>query len=128
MQEEMDLNESSQVRVIGITTETRPDCIDKAEIIRFRKYGVTRVQLGLQTIYDDLLKKIERGCYNEDAIHAINLLKTNCFKIDIHLMPDLPGSSIERDNQMFNELLSHTIISNKQHFDNELKIKVNYVT
>lgn len=109
----MKLNESSTTRIIGITTETRPDCINSDEILRFRKYGVTRVQLGLQTIYDDILDKIERGCYNEDAINAICLLKNNCFKIDIHLMPDLPGSSVQRDTEMFNQILSNKIKINK---------------
>jgi len=121
----MNINETNKTRIIGITTETRPDCINEDEIKRYRKYGVTRVQLGLQTIYDDVLKKIERGCYNEDAINAICLLKSNCFKIDIHLMPDLPGSSIEKDNEMFNTLLGHTIIENKTTFNTTFNIKVN---
>lgn len=62
LDEEMKINESAVARIIGITTETRPDCINPAEIKRYRRYGVTRVQLGLQTIDDTILKKIERGC------------------------------------------------------------------
>ena len=85
--------------------ETRPDCINKHEIIRFRKYGCTRVQLGVQHIDDTILKNIGRGCYTKDTINALYLLKQNAFKIDIHLMPDLYTSSYEQDEIMFNTLL-----------------------
>lgn len=71
------------------------------------------MQLGLQSIDDDVLKLIERGCYNEDSMHALVLLKNNCFKIDIHLMPDLPGSSVEKDNKMFNKILNSKIVVNR---------------
>jgi histone acetyltransferase (RNA polymerase elongator complex component) len=45
----------------------------------------------------DILKYVNRGCYTEDAVRAIRLLKDSCYKVDIHLMPDLPGSSPEKD-------------------------------
>lgn len=67
----MIINEQSNIRIIGLTLETRPDCINKDELKRFREYGATRIQLGLQHINDNILKKIERGCYNEDSIYAL---------------------------------------------------------
>lgn len=60
--EEMKLNENNSVRIIGLTLETRPDCININELKRFRSYGVTRVQLGVQHLDDDILKYIKRGC------------------------------------------------------------------
>ncbi len=103
--EEKQLNEYAKCKIIGITLETRPDCINHEELIRFRKYGCTRIQLGVQHTNNKILEKINRGCYNNDVKRALKLLKDNCFKIDIHLMPNLPGSNPELDLQMFHEIL-----------------------
>ena len=65
------INVSSQTRVIGLTLETRPDTISKLELQRFRYYGCTRVQLGVQHINDDVLKKINRQCKHEKTVKAI---------------------------------------------------------
>lgn len=99
------INESSQHKIIGITLETRPDCINMEEIRKFRYYGCTRVQLGIQHTDDNILNKINRECTNQQSKDAIKLLKDCCYKIDIHLMPNLPGSSPEKDTKMFNEIL-----------------------
>ena len=100
-------NETARSRIIGLTLETRPDYITVDEIRRFRSYGCTRVQIGVQHTHDDVLEYINRQCTREDAVRAIRLLKDNCFKVDIHLMPDLPGSSPEKDREMFEEVLTH---------------------
>lgn len=89
--EEQKLNENNMCRIIGITLETRPDRITKREIRKFRTMGVTRIQMGVQHTDDRILYRINRQCTSEKAIRAIRLLKRNCFKIDIHLMPDLPA-------------------------------------
>lgn len=98
-------NESAVVKIIGITLETRPDCITPDELRRFRRYGCTRVQLGIQHTDDAILKKINRGCTNQDAIEAMQLLRDCCYKTDIHLMPNLPGSDVDRDLKMFEYVL-----------------------
>jgi ELP3 family radical SAM enzyme/protein acetyltransferase len=100
-QEEMLINITAKVRIIGICIETRPDAIDDEWIKLFRKWGVTRIQLGVQHTDNKILKKINRGHTVEQAIETIQILKDNCFKIDIHLMPDLPGASPELDRKMF---------------------------
>lgn len=105
LENEIFLNQSAKSRIIGLTLETRPDAINKYEIRRFRKYGCTRVQLGVQHIHDDVLKKINRGCYIKDTKKALFLLKQNGYKVDIHLMPDLYGSTYEKDMDMFDRLL-----------------------
>lgn len=88
--EEMKINETTECKIIGVTIETRPDCIDKTELRRLRDYGVTRVQLGIQDINDRILDRVDRRCHSKHAISAIKLLKTHCFKVDCHWMPDLP--------------------------------------
>jgi ELP3 family radical SAM enzyme/protein acetyltransferase len=97
-------NETAGTRIIGVTIETRPDCINLRSIQALRELNVTRVQLGVQHIDDDILKIIKRNCYVKDTIKATNLLKNNGYKVDWHLMPDLPGSSFEKDFQMINDI------------------------
>lgn len=103
---ERQLNEIASARIIGITLETRPDCVNVTELRHFRRCGCTRVQLGIQHTNDLILKKINRRCNNRQNKRGIRLLKENGFKVDIHLMPDLPGSSIEMDREMFQSVLN----------------------
>ncbi|ARF09600.1 radical SAM superfamily protein [Indivirus ILV1] len=106
IEEEIRINEKTLCRIIGLTLETRPDQINPDELIRFRRFGVTRVQIGVQHTNDIVLKYVNRGCYYKDIIRAIKLLKDNCFKVDIHLMPDLPGSTPKMDKEMFEFILN----------------------
>lgn len=106
LEEEQTLNESASCRVIGLTLETRPDYINKYELRRLRKFGCTRVQIGVQHTDEEILQKINRGCTTEKVKKAIRLLKDACFKVDIHLMPDLPGATLAKDSEMFQEVLT----------------------
>jgi histone acetyltransferase (RNA polymerase elongator complex component) len=90
MREEIRLNETSRCRVIGLTIETRPDQITLNELRELRSMGTTRVQLGIQHTNDRILRRIQRRCTADDGIRAIKMLKDQGFKVDIHLMPDLP--------------------------------------
>ena len=104
---EQEINEISDIKIIGITIETRPDSINKREIKRLRKYGITRVQLGIQHTDNKILELVNRQDTIENAKEAIQLLKINGFKVDIHIMPDLPGSSPEKDLLMLQEFLDN---------------------
>eukprot|EP00308_Calcidiscus_leptoporus_P021320 CAMPEP_0119361664 /NCGR_PEP_ID=MMETSP1334-20130426/8920_1 /TAXON_ID=127549 /ORGANISM="Calcidiscus leptoporus, Strain RCC1130" /LENGTH=662 /DNA_ID=CAMNT_0007376737 /DNA_START=32 /DNA_END=2020 /DNA_ORIENTATION=+ len=104
--EEQGINERARCKIIGLTLETRPDTIDTDELRRLRSYGCTRVQLGLQHTDDAVLKKINRGCTTQHAITALRRLKDACYKVDVHLMPNLPGSSMALDQAMFERMLS----------------------
>jgi len=99
-------NEKSAHRIVGLTLETRPDYIDEKEILRMRELGATRVELGVQSIYNDVLKFNKRGHSVAETIKATRLLKEAGFKINYHMMPDLPGSNYKRDLKMFQELFS----------------------
>lgn len=103
--EEVAFNETARIKIIGICIETRPDVLLEEDgelwLRRFRQWGVTRVQLGVQHTNNSILKKVNRGHTIEQAEEAITLLKDNCFKVDIHLMPDLPFSNPEEDIKMF---------------------------
>ena len=108
------MNETSSNRMIGLTIETRPDYvtpkkkngIDFSQLSLFREIGVTRVQVGVQSTKDDVLKKVNRGCTSRDNKIGIRRLKQNGFKTDIHIMADLPGSTIEMDMEVIDEIVS----------------------
>ena len=99
------INKTAICKVIGLTLETRPDTITAKELKLMRYYGCTRVQLGIQQIDNDVLKRVNRMCKTETVIKAIKLLKDSGYKIDGHFMPNLPGSSLEKDTEMFRQLL-----------------------
>ncbi len=108
---------SSKIKNIGTTIETRPDCFGKKEIEAALAYGTTRVELGLQSIYDDVLGKIERGHSVADSVEAIRRSKEAGFKVVLHVMPFLPGSNAKRDFEMFRQLFT-----NPDFMPDELKI------
>ncbi|KAK1443898.1 histone acetyltransferase-related protein [Babesia gibsoni] len=106
IEEEQDLNEKGECRIIGLTLETRPDRITPREIKNLRKFGCTRVQLGIQHVNDEVLEYVNRGHTVADTMKALYLLKENCYKVDIHIMPDLPSSNPDMDLEMFAKILS----------------------
>lgn len=101
------LNEKAKHRLVGITIETRPDHVNEKEVLKLRELGVTRVELGVQSIYDDVLELNKRGHNISQTIKATKLLKDAGLKINYHMMPNLPGSSISRDKKMFREIFSN---------------------
>ncbi len=107
-------NEKARHRIIGLTLETRPDFINEKEIEWFRKLGCTRVELGVQSIYDSILAKNKRGCLTDTTIKATKLLKDAGFKVSYHLMPNLYGSDIKTDVKMFRDIFT------KQEFQPDL--------
>ena len=123
LKEEIKLSEKSDKRLIGLTLETRPDCINLKQVKKLREFNVTRLQIGVQHIDDDVLEYIERGCYTEDTIQGNNLWKQNGGKIDWHLMPDLPGSSFKKDLDMFEKIFGINSIQevSKNYFVYDLK-------
>jgi ELP3 family radical SAM enzyme/protein acetyltransferase len=104
---EQSLNEIADIKIIGISLETRPDHITKGELSRFRHYGCTRVQLGVQHTDNTILAGVNRGHTVDASIKAIRLLRDNGFKVDLHIMPDLPGSTPEKDKVMITNVLTH---------------------
>jgi elongator complex protein 3 len=101
-----DANENSDVRCVAITFETRPDWCKREHIDRMLDYGVTKVELGVQHVDDAILKHNRRGCTVADTVEANTLLRDAGLKVGFHMMPNLPGSSIESDRQMFETLFS----------------------
>lgn len=94
-------NEISENRMIGLTFETRPDWFFENQIDLALSLGVTRVELGVQTVFDDILALVNRGHGQAEVIRSTQLSKDSGLKVTYHMMPGLPGSSIDRDLESF---------------------------
>jgi elongator complex protein 3 len=99
-------NETSAIRCVAITFETRPDWSRQEHIDRMLEYGVTKVELGVQHVDDAILQYNRRGCTVADTLEANTLLRDAGLKVGFHMMPNLPGSDIESDKMMFETLFS----------------------
>ncbi|MFA6594140.1 MAG: tRNA uridine(34) 5-carboxymethylaminomethyl modification radical SAM/GNAT enzyme Elp3 [Candidatus Buchananbacteria bacterium] len=99
-------NETAKHRCIGLTLETRPDYVTPQEILRLRALGCTRVELGVQHTADGILKLNRRGHTAKQSVEAIELLKNAGFKINLHLMPNLYGSTPAKDLAMFKKIFT----------------------
>ena len=106
LEEAQALNELARHRCVGLTFEVRPDHCTDADIARLLSFGATRVELGVQTVFDDVYKKVNRGHSVADVAAATKRLKDAGLKVCYHLMPGLPGSSRERDLEMFNTVFT----------------------
>jgi len=106
LEEEKRINERSKVRNVGITLETRPDCVNERGINLMLELGATKVEIGVQSIYEDVLERIRRGHGIKEVVEANRMLRDSGFKVGFHMMPGLPSSSKERDLKMFRELFS----------------------
>ncbi|MCD4666516.1 tRNA uridine(34) 5-carboxymethylaminomethyl modification radical SAM/GNAT enzyme Elp3 [archaeon] len=107
LEKEHKRNEKTIIRCIGLTLETRPDMITKKTAEFMLKLGATRIELGIQSVYDNVLKKIKRGHLTNKTKEAIKILKDYGFKILLHIMLGLPKSPREKDIEMFKELFSN---------------------
>ena len=108
LEEAKKVAETSQVRNVGITVETRPDWAKEEHVNKMLSMGVTRVELGVQNIYDDIYKRVNRGHRVQDVIEATCIMKDAGLKVCYHLMPGLPGSSFERDLEGFREIFTNS--------------------
>jgi len=93
--------ESSSIKNSDITIETRPDYCKKTHIDLMLNLGTTRVELGVQTISNDIYKIVNRGHTLNDVIKATQIAKDSGFAVIYHMMPGLPGSNIENDFKSF---------------------------
>ena len=106
LKKEQKENERAKNRIVGISIETRPDFINEEEVKWLRELGVTMVELGVQTIFDDILKKNETRLNQEKIAKATKLLKDAGFKVLYHLMLNLMGSDQILDLKCFEIVFS----------------------
>lgn len=97
------VNESSKVRCVGMTFETRPDYCREDHVDKMLGMGVTRVELGVQTLYDEIYEKVNRGHSIYDSIEANRILRDSAIKVAMHMMPGL-FLNLNEDLKMFKKL------------------------
>ncbi len=100
------INETAAVRNVGLVIETRPDNISEAEVLRVRRLGCTKTQIGIQSLQDAVLEKNKRGHDVAATRKAFQLLRRAGFKIHAHWMANLYGSSVQLDTKDFKQLFS----------------------
>lgn len=101
-----ELNERAESRCVGLTIETRPDCFGRKEVEHSMFLGATRVELGVQTTDDGILNRVKRGHNSDDTKRATKLSKDSGLKVCYHMMPGLPGSTLEKDMESFHEIFT----------------------
>ena len=94
-------SEKSKVKCIGITIETRPDYCLKRHLSDMLRYGCTRLEIGVQSVYEDVARDTNRGHTVKAVCESFHLAKDAGFKVVAHMMPDLPNVDFERDIEQF---------------------------
>jgi len=106
LEEAKRLNETAKHRCTGLCIETRPDWCGQKEIDRMLEFGTTRVELGVQTLNDEIYRLVRRGHKVADVVKATALLREHGFKVHYHLMPGLPGSTPQEDLEISRRLFA----------------------
>ncbi|KAI9220229.1 elongator complex protein 3 [Blastocladiella britannica] len=97
------MSEQSPVKCVGITIETRPDYCLKPHISQMLRYGCTRLEIGVQSVYEDVARDTNRGHTVKAVTESFHLGKDAGYKIVSHMMPDLPNVGQARDLAQFHE-------------------------
>jgi elongator complex protein 3 len=104
LEEAKQRNETAAHRATGLCIETRPDWCGEKEVARMLEFGATRVELGVQTLDDDIYRLVGRGHGVAEVVKATALLREHAFKVHYHWMPGLPGSTPDEDLAMSRRL------------------------
>ncbi|MCK9467071.1 MAG: radical SAM protein [Candidatus Absconditabacterales bacterium] len=110
IQEAIKINETANHRIIGLTVETRPEFITDVNCKFWRELGVTRLEIGVQSMYDDVLLANKRGHDVKQIRKGIHKLRQYGFKFSIHIMPGLYKSDYSKDLGTFEKIYSDPFI------------------
>lgn len=101
--EAVSFSEQSPVKCVGITIETRPDYCLPQHLNQMLAYGCTRLEIGVQSVYEDVARDTNRGHTVQAVCETFHQAKDCGFKVVSHMMPDLPNVGYERDWRQFVE-------------------------
>jgi elongator complex protein 3 len=104
LQEAINANENASIRCVGLTVETKPDYSKRQHIDLMLELGVTRIEIGVQTLREEIYHVINRGHSLDDVRQSFQIAKDSGYKIVAHMMPGLPNSSVEKDIEDFRTL------------------------
>jgi elongator complex protein 3 len=117
LEEAKQIAENAKVKNVGVTIETRPDWSRRDHVDHMLSMGVTRVEIGVQTLYDDVYENIHRDHSVADVVEATQTLKESGLKVGYHMMLGLPGCDETRDMEAF-----RTVFENSDFKPDMLKI------
>lgn len=101
--EAVEFGQQSSTKCVGITIETRPDYCTETQLSDMLRYGCTRLEVGVQSVYEDVARDTNRGHTVKAVCHTFCLAKDAGYKVVSHMMPDLPNMGMERDLDQFRE-------------------------
>ncbi|CAE6501967.1 elongator complex protein 3 [Candidatus Nitrosotenuis uzonensis] len=104
LEEAKTANETAKIRNVGFTIETKPDYCKKEHVDMMLEYGVTRVEIGVQSLQERIYKIVNRGHTYSDVTESFQVSKDSGYKIVAHMMPGLPTVSPEDDIADFKKL------------------------
>ncbi|KAL3869670.1 hypothetical protein ACJMK2_042332 [Sinanodonta woodiana] len=107
VEEAVKYSERSRTKCIGITIETRPDYCLRKHISDMLNYGCTRLEIGVQSVYEDVARDTNRGHTVRAVSESFQMSKDAGFKVVAHMMPDLPNVGLERDIEQFIEFFEN---------------------
>ena len=91
------VNETAASRCVGLTLESKPDWCRPRDVDLMLAYGITRLEIGVQSLRDGVLARSNRGHTVEDSAKAFQVARDAGLKITAHMMPGLPGATPEGD-------------------------------
>lgn len=100
----MEIAENSKTKCVALTIETRPDYCFRPHLTQLLRYNCTRLEIGVQSVYEDVALDTNRGHTVESVSGSFNTTKDTGYKIIIHMMPNLPNVDLNRDIEQFKEL------------------------
>lgn len=98
-------NEQARARCVGLVVETRPDTVSASALRELRRLGVTKVQVGVQSLNDAILAKNVRGGSVDETAQALGLIRLFGFKSHVHMMANLIGADPKADLQQYRTLM-----------------------
>jgi elongator complex protein 3 len=107
LEEQEKSNETAKVRCVALAAETKPERCSDEDIERMLSYGVTRIEMGVQSIYDNILLKNNRGHTINDVKDASRRLKNYGYKVDYHVMLNLPFSDSDKDRETIKQVYAN---------------------
>jgi elongator complex protein 3 len=99
-------NEKANIRNVGFTIETKPDYCKTQHVDWMLDYGITRVEIGVQSLHERVYQMVNRGHTFEDVVESFQISKDAGYKIVAHMMPGLPTMTPEDDIEDFKRLFS----------------------
>jgi elongator complex protein 3 len=104
LQQAIATNETADNRCVGFTVETKPDYCKESHIDLMLELGVTRIEIGIQSLNNNVYRLVNRGHTLDDVVYAFKIARDAGYKIVAHMMPGLPGSSSKKDIEDFRRL------------------------